>query len=196
MIEVLPMGEGAWRIALPAAHDPVATLDALRGLAGVTDVVVSDAHALVCFDPQRPPDGLAAALWSARRAPRSPVEHVIGVRYDGADLADVAARLGVDPELVIARHSGATYEVQRMGFLPGFAYLGPLAASLVLPRRAQPRARVPAGAVAIAGARTGVYPCASPGGWHLIGRTLDFKPFDAAEGARWCVGDRVRFEAR
>jgi KipI family sensor histidine kinase inhibitor len=82
-----------------------------------------------------------------------------------------------------------------VGFAPGFAYLGELDPKLVLPRRAEPRPRVPAGAVAIGGAHTGVYPFATPGGWHLIGRT-DAVLFDShrAAPALLRVGDRVRFE--
>ncbi len=101
-----------------------------------------------------------------------PVE--IPVRYggeDGPDLPDVAARMGLSPSDVIERHASATYRVLFLGFAPGFGYLGPLAPSLVLPRRATPRVRVPAGSVAIAGPYTAVYPGESPGGWHVLGRS-------------------------
>jgi KipI family sensor histidine kinase inhibitor len=40
-----------------------------------------------------------------------------------------------------------------------------------VPRRAEPRTKVPAGAVGLAGAFSGVYPRESPGGWQLIGHT-------------------------
>ena len=190
------MGDGAWRVALDEGFDPAAVLDALRALEGVTDVVVADAHALVCFDPAAPPSGIDAALAGATGRARASKEHHIAVAYDGEDLAAVASRLGCSVEAVVARHAGRVYEVLRVGFMPGFAYVGPLDAGLVLPRRERPRARVAAGSVAIAGARTGVYPFASPGGWHLIGRALEFEPFDRERGAVWSVGDRVRFEAR
>lgn len=190
-----PMGEGAWRIPLPEGSDLVATLDALRATPGVTDAVVTETHALVCFDPRSPPARLPA-LDAVRRDPREVVTHVVGVCYDGPDLVDVAARTGLTTDAVIALHTKGAYEVLHLGFLPGFAYLGPLDPILVLPRRAEPRARVAALSVAIAGARTGVYPFASPGGWHLLGRAVDFVPFDPERGARWRAGDRVRFEAR
>jgi KipI family sensor histidine kinase inhibitor len=95
---------------------------------------------------------------------------------------------------VIARHSEREYAVLAIGFAPGFAYLGELDPALVLPRRDSPRARVPAGAVAIAGAQTGIYPRVSPGGWHLLG-TTDAVLFDAAREspALFRAGDRVRF---
>jgi KipI family sensor histidine kinase inhibitor len=79
--------------------------------------------------------------------------------------------------------------------LPGFPYLGPLPKSLELPRLDTPRLRVPAGSVAIAGRQTGIYPHASPGGWHLIGHT-DFPLFDPEQRppARLQPGMRVRFK--
>ena len=81
-----------------------------------------------------------------------------------------------------------------LGFSPGFAYLGLLPPQLRLPRRAEPRLRVPPGSVAIASAQTAVYPHATAGGWHLIGRT-DIRLWDAqrAEPALLRTGDHVRF---
>ena len=63
------------------------------------------------------------------------------------------------------------YRVFMLGFVPGFAYLGTVDESIAMPRRSTPRARVPAGSVAIAGRQTGIYPQESPGGWQIIGRT-------------------------
>jgi len=107
----------------------------------------------------------------------------------------VASASGLSPAEVVAIHSGTAYEVTVVGFLPGFAYLRALDPRLVLPRRATPRPRVPALSVAIAGPYTGVYPFASPGGWHLLGTALGFTPFDARTGAAMSLGDRVRFVA-
>jgi KipI family sensor histidine kinase inhibitor len=75
------------------------------------------------------------------------------------------------PAQVIELHAATVYRAYMLGFAPGFAYLGVLPEPLRLPRRDTPRQRVPAGSVAIAGAQTAVYPLATPGGWHLIGRT-------------------------
>jgi inhibitor of KinA len=96
------------------------------------------------------------------------------VRYGGdagPDLTTVAERTGLTSAQVIELHSGTTYRAYMLGFAPGFAYLGAVPDALRLPRRATPRQRVPAGSVAIAAAQTAVYPLATPGGWHLIGRT-------------------------
>jgi KipI family sensor histidine kinase inhibitor len=79
--------------------------------------------------------------------------------------------------------------------MPGFAYLRGLDPRLVIPRRATPRPRVPAGAVAIGGPYTGVYPLASPGGWHLLGTAIGAALFDVRSGATLALGDRVTFVA-
>ena len=86
---------------------------------------------------------------------------------------------------------GETYEVAFLGFLPGFAYLTGIDPALALPRRATPRPRVPAGALAIAAGYAGIYPIASPGGWHLLGTAL--VPVWDDEGPRFAPSDRVRF---
>lgn len=124
-------------------------------------------------------------------------QHQIGVCYGGQagpDLADVAAHCGLSVSQLIEAHSSAVYEVLCIGFLPGFPYLAGLPASLATPRRAEPRVRVPAGSVGIGGAQTGIYPCESPGGWQLIGRTgLSLFDRHANPPCRLQAGDRVRF---
>jgi KipI family sensor histidine kinase inhibitor len=96
---------------------------------------------------------------------------VIDVVYDGADLVEVGRLTGLDPAGVIAAHTAALWRVGFGGFAPGFAYLVGGDPRLVVPRRAEPRTRVPAGAVGLAGEFSGVYPRESPGGWQLIGHT-------------------------
>ncbi len=118
--------------------------------------------------------GLIRSLGDATRlfAPSPVVE--IPVRYggaDGPDLEGVAERLALTSAQLVELHTANAYRVFLLGFVPGFAYLGPLPRELVLPRRATPRQRVPRGSVAIAGEQTGVYPLETPGGWHLLGRT-------------------------
>ncbi|MFE1369956.1 allophanate hydrolase subunit 1 [Streptomyces anulatus] len=106
-----------------------------------------------------------------RREGREPVE--IPVVYDGPDLDEVAALWGVPAGEVAALHSRTAFRVAFCGFAPGFGYLTGLPERLHVPRRTTPRTRVPAGAVALAGPYTGVYPRPSPGGWQIIGRTPD-----------------------
>ncbi|MGW7366892.1 5-oxoprolinase subunit PxpB, partial [Streptomyces sp. NPDC054841] len=118
----------------------------------------------------------------------------IPVRYDGPDLAEVAALWGVADEDVAAIHSAAEFHVAFCGFAPGFGYLTGLGERFAVPRRATPRTAVPAGAVALAGPYTGVYPRSSPGGWQLIG-TTDLTLWDPARepAALLSPGARVRF---
>ena len=120
----------------------------------------------------------------------------IAVRFDGPDLADVARHAGVDPDGVVRLIVGTDFLVQFCGFSPGFAYLSGLPARLHMPRRAEPRVRVPAGSLAVADEYAAVYPRKSPGGWNLIGST-DRVLFDVERTppALLVAGVRVRFEA-
>jgi KipI family sensor histidine kinase inhibitor len=214
--KVVPFGEAAFlvvlgeRISVPLNRRTHALDAAVRaGLPaadGWGNPVPAYASLVVPFDPERldpaaARERLAAIIDSAARTPLGPdrggrlVE--IPVRYggpDGPDLAEVAERLGMAPEAVVRAHAGRTYRVYLLGFVPGFAYLGTLPLRLVLPRRPTPRPAVPPGSVGIAAAQTAVYPVATPGGWHLIGRT-DLPLWDpsADPPARLAPGDRVRF---
>nr|WP_229823292.1 allophanate hydrolase subunit 1 [Streptomyces rubiginosohelvolus] len=114
-----------------------------------------------------------------RREDREPVE--VPVIYDGPDLGEVAALWGVGADEVAALHSRTAFRVAFCGFAPGFGYLTGLPERLHVPRRTTPRTRVPAGAVALAGPYTGVYPRPSPGGWQIVGRMPD-------PGALWDPG--------
>ncbi|MCR5794802.1 MAG: 5-oxoprolinase subunit PxpB [Solobacterium sp.] len=87
------------------------------------------------------------------------------------DLAFVALCAAMSTEEVIGIHTANEYPVYMIGFLPGFPYLGNLDERIHTPRRKEPRTHIPAGSVGIGGAQTGVYPVASPGGWHIIGKT-------------------------
>lgn len=132
----------------------------------------------------------------ASAAPKSRL-HRIEVCYHpdlAPDLLAVAQHAQLSPERLIACHSAPLYTVQMVGFSPGFGYLQGLDPCLQMPRLATPRLTVPAGSVGIAGAQTGIYPQASPGGWQLIGRTHQ-QLFDVTQQppARLQAGDRVRF---
>jgi inhibitor of KinA len=110
------------------------------------------------------------------------------------DLDEVAEHTGLSPDEIVRRHTDATYHVSCVGFTPGFPYLSGLPPELATPRRASPRKEVPAGAVAIGGTQTGIYPRKSPGGWNIIGRTPLWL-FDVQRDppALFHAGDRVRF---
>lgn len=169
---------------------------------GVRDVVPAYASVGVHVDPlrfdQASLDAVVSHAWDTA-ADAEPAARTIDIPvcYGGSfgpDLAEVAAFAGCSEDDVIARHAAGRYRVYMLGFLPGFAYLGGVDASIAMPRRATPRTTVPAGSVGIAGRQTGVYPCDSPGGWRLIGRT-PVAMFDLArsEPALLAPGDLVRF---
>jgi KipI family sensor histidine kinase inhibitor len=120
----------------------------------------------------------------------------IPLRYDGADLGEVAAHWGCDQAEVMRRHQEAEFTVAFCGFAPGFAYCRSEPALPEVPRRGDPRTKVPAGAVGLAGGYCGIYPQSMPGGWQLIGTTsaVMFDP-DRDPPALLAPGDRVRFQA-
>ena len=89
----------------------------------------------------------------------------------GPDLAFVAQNAGISEEEVVKIHTSTEYLIYMLGFTPGFTYLGGMSDKIATPRLKQPRVKIPAGSVGIAGKQTGVYPVDSPGGWQLIGRT-------------------------
>lgn len=166
---------------------------------GIQDMVPAARTLMIRLRPgTTTPEQLAADVagrdLSARIAPSDRLVE-IPVRYDGEDLADVAALTGLSVEEVIRRHTDSTFTVAFCGFAPGFGYLVGGDPALHVPRRQSPRTRIPAGAVALAGAFSGVYPQESPGGWQIIGVTPE-KMWDLSREppALFQPGYRVRFQ--
>ena len=160
----------------------VLSLDAsLRAsaLSGVTETVPTFRSLMVYYDPLVTSRAdLERAIAGRLDRPAEPRGSAtlwrVPVCYDGEfapDLTEVARLTGLAPGDVAALHSSVRYHVYMIGFLPGFPYMGDLPPQLVLPRRADPRVRVPAGSVSIATTLSAIYPYESPGGWHLIGTT-------------------------
>ena len=180
------------RDIVPGMRDVVVHVDALRCDGEAIERVVRDAMDVADISGV---DGRRASRGDDKRRQAAVVDIPVVYGGDaGPDLEDVARTCGLDPDEVCRRHAAVEYVVCFVGFLPGFAYLGLLDESLRLPRRVQPRPRVPRGSVAIAGEYTGIYPWASPGGWHLIGRTeITLFDLDEHPPARLEPGTRVRF---
>jgi inhibitor of KinA len=212
---ILDAGDAALTIEFGSIIDPallaeVNALDAavLRRkqagkLPGVIETMPTFRSLTVFFDPLvTDRDAVLAALQpliaAAEHGSTTDGRHWrLPVCYEGEaapDLAEVAGAIGIGEDEVVALHSGAEYLVYMIGFLPGFPFMGDLPAPLRLPRRAQPRVRVPAGSVAIATGLTAIYPWESPGGWHLLGR-CPVPLFDArrTSPSLLAAGDRVRF---
>ncbi|MFO0660341.1 MAG: carboxyltransferase domain-containing protein [Polyangiaceae bacterium] len=195
---ITPLGDTAYRITLV---EPLSTqarssvVQALSRLTGVLDVVATETAFALYLQPGASLDhqALSSALDSPAVDAPLPIEHVVSVIYDGEDLDTVCEATRLSRDQLIRTHSESVYEVKTIGFLPGFAYLGPLDPALVIPRRSEPRSRVAPGSLAMAGPYTGVYPTASPGGWHLLGRVVGAHPFSISNDRGLVIGDLVRF---
>ena len=122
----------------------------------------------------------------------------IPVCYDekfGLDLRFLSEEKNLSIDAIIECHSKPIYSVYFTGFLPGFLYLGGLDDRLFQPRRSDPRLSVEKGSVAIGGQQTGIYPCDSPGGWHIIGKT-PISLFDPTKNTPCFAkaGDKISFQ--
>lgn len=165
---------------------------------GVVDLVPAARTLLLRIDPSRTDVAqVAQAVRGARPRPgtRPDAGHLeVPVTYDGEDLAEVGRLTGLGARGVVEAHTNQEWTVAFCGFAPGFGYLVGTDDRLHVPRRATPRTKVPAGAVALAGEFTGVYPRESPGGWQLIGHTT-VQPWDLDRDppALLVPGVRVRF---
>lgn len=172
-------GDRGLLIECSSTADVLGLAEALRSadLSGVTDIVPGSRTVLVSLaDPvhQAAVRAQVAGLTVApadTTADAGTADVVIDVIYDGADLTEVADRLEMDSNAVIEAHTGTLWRVGFGGFAPGFAYLVSVDSRLHVPRRSEPRTRVPAGSVGLAGEFSGIYPRESPGGWQLIGHT-------------------------
>jgi KipI family sensor histidine kinase inhibitor len=187
-----------------ALHGAIARARAAGELAGLVETVPTMRSLMVTYDP------LETSRATLEPAIAGMIEHGLAAENGGRDvtipccyddpdfapdLAEVAARTGKSPEQVIAGHLASAFKVYVLGFMPGLAYIAGLDPSLVLPRRAQPRVRLPRSSVAIAMDMTTIYPFDSPGGWHLIGRTPLWM-FDQrrAQPVFLAPGDRLTFQ--
>lgn len=207
-----PLGDRALLARFATADEArgwVRTVRELR-LPGVLDVVLAYRSAAVFADPARVDwSHLEATLGNLElRKPgleADGTEHLIPVLYDGIDLEWTARELKLSPAEVVRLHTQPRYRVFAIGFTPGFPYAGDLLPELRgLPRREQPRIEVAAGSVAIAGRQTGIYPCRSPGGWHILGTTPlqiaepddGYFPIRAGDWIRFRAIDRAEYQER
>jgi KipI family sensor histidine kinase inhibitor len=163
-----------------ALHAAIGAARAAGHLDGVVETVPSIRSLMVTYDPMATSRAdlqpqIATLIASGLKADTKSRRVIIPCCYDdpefAPDLAEVAERTKKTPEQVIAGHLASPFKVYALGFMPGFAYSAGLEDSLYLPRRSQPRVRVPRSSVAIAMNMTIVYSFETPGGWHLIGRT-------------------------
>ena len=170
----------------------------LECVAGIASCVTQfDLAAISAEEAER---RLSAALRTAPGEPQSRAELVeVRICYGGdygPDLDDVCEMLGVTHDAFIGMHTASEYSVDMLGFTPGFAFIGGFDEARDVPRRAQPRVRLAAGSIGIAGGRTGIYTLPSPGGWQIVGRTpTQLFDVDAEQPFLLRAGTRVRFVA-
>lgn len=202
-MRILDVGESAILAEFENLDSVLAHFRALdhEHLCGVRELVPAARTILIRFDPgvvRR--DGVADWVRSTTPTRDASAEETtevrIRVRYDGPDLTEVGELTGLGVDGVIAAHTDSLWTVAFTGFAPGFGYLTGGDPQLNVPRRAEPRKSVPAGAVGLAGEFTGIYPRSSPGGWQLLGST-DEQIWDAGRTppALLQPGTPVRFIA-
>ena len=171
--------------------------------AGIHGVIPAYASCLVEYDPRVVTPSKVRRLIAA--ALDGPAPGAPGAVWDvpvcyggscGPDLEDAASVLGLSRQQVITLHTGQSYRIYCIGFSPGFPLAGLLPPELRLPRRADPRTAVPPGAVAIAGAQTGIYPGPTPGGWHILGLTpARLFDWERTPPCAYKPGDALKFRA-
>lgn len=180
-----------WRLAQRVATLPD-VVDVIPGMNNIT-VTLTDPQTLALDAIER------LQRWWEESEALEPDSRAIDIPViyggeQGPDLTEVARVSGFTPKQVVELHASVDYVVWFLGFQPGFPYLGGLPASLAMPRRAEPRLKVPAGSVGIGGQQTGIYPLSTPGGWQLIGRTsLPLFSPNREEPILLRPGDTVRF---
>jgi len=197
-VRILPSGTRALLLEFDSLEEVLAQYAALQDAdLPVLDLVPAGRTILAVGDRDTDLKALAAQLRGI-----GPGEHTgaagapvrIPVQYDGEDLSDAAHLLGCSPEELVRRHLEEEWTVAFCGFAPGFGYLAGAKFDWDTPRRSSPRTKVPAGALALAGEFTGVYPRESPGGWQLIGHALvDVFDLDRDPAALLVPGAAVRF---
>lgn len=199
------LGDDALRVTVPDAQMRDGYAKVLRASGTWREVTPGAASLSVQYDPIAEHPGAAKAR--LEHALQTPIETarakakalIIPVCYEpayGIDLEQVAAELGCSVGDIIARHTGATYRLDLIGFTPGFAYLAGDTSTLNVPRLKTPRQHVAAGSIGIAGLQCGLYALPGPGGWPVIGRT-PFRLFDPSRSDPFVLeaGMGIKFRA-
>jgi inhibitor of KinA len=216
---MFPLGDSALTIDFgnlidPAIHQNVQTVYHLlkkAKLQGVYDIIPAYSSVTICYDMYALRPGNEEKTCFDVLAEK--IEHLTAIdeevilpepkkisvpvcysRKFAPDLEFLAEQKEMNIEEIIELHTSATYTVYMLGFLPGFAYMGEVDERIAIPRKTQPRAKLAAGSVGIAGRQTGIYPLPSPGGWQIIGRTpLQLFTKHNAHPALFAPGNEVRF---
>lgn len=204
---LLPLGDRALLIRFGETLTDEANRDAISAaervasarLDGVVEVVPNLISVLLRYDPARAGfDRLAGevrlALSAAERLATGGSTHEVAVNFDGEDVDELAAAVGLSRQDFVVAHNAGPLRVLSTGFAPGFVYCGMHPAEMVAPRRAVVRRQVPAGTVLFAAGQTAITSTPIPTGWHVIGHT-EFRNFDPARDPPGSVvaGDAIQF---
>ncbi|PHM33198.1 urea amidolyase family protein [Xenorhabdus innexi] len=196
----LPVNFHTILVELSDLPETLALFDSLNAesISGIEEIIPAARTVMIHFHPMK--ISVQQLVTEIQRRDLQKSSHVQGkqveipVHYNGEDLEEVADILGLSVQDVIQQHSESEYIVAFTGFAPGFAYMVSETLSWNIPRRKTPRTRIPAGAVALAGEFSGIYPQTSPGGWQLIGMTSErMWDLSRAEPALLQPGHRIRF---
>lgn len=205
---ILPLGDSALLVRFGTRLSDAANRAAIAlalslaraPLPGVAEVVPNLVSVLLRYDPlTAAPSAIAGELrlrlFGLDAAGDSSDSWTIPVTFDGPDLGEVAAALGLTEADFIRAHNATPLRVLATGFAPGFVYCGLHPDDLILPRRTAVRPPVAAGSVLFAAGQTAITATEMPTGWHVIGHT-DFANFDPAAmpPTRLSAGDAIRFE--
>jgi len=178
-LRIMALGDDALTVLCGAGEIRHEIAQALRRSCAWTEVVPGKEDVSVAFDPHA--EGLVEAqarLKTQLAAPSDfelsePRTHELIADFAGSagpDLADLAERMGITEDALIAQVEQSILTVDMLGFTPGFAYLTGLAPGLVAERLPSPRTLVPAGSIGLITGQIGLYALEGPGGWPLIGR--------------------------
>ena len=208
----LPLGDTALLVEFgdivdKALSDAVIALDrrlAVSEVTGLLETAPSFRSLMIGFDPLvtdhaaieaavRPMIEAKREIGEAGRRWQIPVCYQDAY---GPDMSELSQKFDLTADQIIELHLSVTHFVYMIGFLPGHPYLGDLPPTLTVPRRQEPRLKVPRGSVAIAVGLTVIYPVESPGGWNIIGRT-PVPMFDISNPSPSVMspGDEVQFIA-
>lgn len=123
------------------------------------------------------------------------------VRYDGwdgketaLDMEEIMAFEHLTREEVIARHSKNLCYVYFQAFAVGHSYVGNPEKIFTIPRRSNPRSKIPKGTIAIWADQTVLNGFDLPCGWNLIGRTPVILYDERKEEPSYCQpGQWIKF---
>jgi inhibitor of KinA len=211
MFRYFPLGDSAFIVKAgndisPDTHKKIRNfaheIDS-ENIEGIIELIPAYNEIQVCYNPDKIyyTDLLHRLQNLEKKAAKSKKSKIkliyIPVCYEkefSIDISEVAKVNKITEKELVKIHTEAEYLVYMLGFTPGFCYLGGMSEKISAPRKENPRNKIEAGAVGIAGNQTGIYPIDSPGGWQIIGKT-PLKLFDPERNPEFLIesGNYLKF---